>query len=85
LVDWLAEEGSGTATRFAERLPISRQAVARHLQELEKAGMVDSFRSGRETKFTLQTEALARAASWLDQRSRAWDRALKRLEQHLES
>ncbi|MEE8406678.1 MAG: metalloregulator ArsR/SmtB family transcription factor [Acidimicrobiia bacterium] len=83
LVDWLAEEGSGTATRFAERLPISRQAVARHLQELEKAGVVDSTRFGRETRFVLRPEPLTRAAGWLDARAAAWDRTLARLEEHL--
>lgn len=84
LIDWLAEEGSGTATGFAQRLSISRQAVARHFHELENAGIVESFRSGRETRFTLQTEPLSAAAIWLEQRSRAWDKTLKRLEQHLE-
>ena len=54
LVDWLAEEGSGTATGFANRLPMTRQAVARHLQELELAEIVASEKSGRETRFTLQ-------------------------------
>ncbi|MCH8970937.1 MAG: helix-turn-helix transcriptional regulator [Acidobacteria bacterium] len=84
LVDWLAEEGSGTATRFAERLPISRQAVARHLQELEKAGVVDSSRSGRENRYVLRPEPLTRAAGWLEARAGAWDRTLVRLRDHLE-
>ena len=84
LVDWLAEEGSGTATRFAGRLPMSRQAVARHLQELEKAGVVRSERSGRETKFRLETEPLSDAAEWLGARATAWDRTLARLREHVE-
>ncbi|MFV1961787.1 MAG: ArsR/SmtB family transcription factor [Acidimicrobiia bacterium] len=84
LVDWLAEEGNGTATRFAERLPMSRQAVARHLQELEKAGLVDSSRSGRETRFVLRPEPLTAAVGWLEARTGAWDRTLARLKDHLE-
>ncbi len=84
IVDWLVEEGSGTATGFADRLTISRQAVARHLQELGSAGLVISEKSGREMRFTLQTEALVDAAAWLDQRAEAWDRTLIRLRSHLE-
>jgi DNA-binding transcriptional ArsR family regulator len=84
LVDWLAEEGSGTATGFAARLPISRQAVARHLQELEGAGVVVSTRSGRETLFSLRVESLADAAEWLEARAVAWDRTLDRLKRRVE-
>lgn len=84
LVDWLVEEGSGTATEFAGRLPISRQAVARHLRELEGAGVVESARSGRETLFNLRGEALVDAAEWLEARAAAWDRTLDRLKRHVE-
>ena len=83
LVDWLAEEGSGTATGFANRLPMTRQAVARHLQELELAEIVASEKSGRETRFTLQSQALVDASLWLDRRADAWDRTLARLKVHL--
>lgn len=84
IIDWLVEESSGTATGFAERLTISRQAVARHLQELGAAGIVISEKSGRETRFSLQTQPLVDAAAWLDQRADAWDRTLARLKLHLE-
>ncbi len=69
LVEWLASEESGTATGFSARLPISRQAVARHLQELERAGLVRSERAGRETRFSLNAESLTDAARWLDARA----------------
>lgn len=84
LIDWLAEEGSGTATSFAGRLPISRQAIARHLGELESAGLVESARSGKENRYRLRPEALTEAADWLETRSRSWDRTLERLKTHLE-
>ena len=84
LVDWLAEEGRGTATAFAGRLPISRQAVARHLGELETAGVVESMRSGRETVFSLRGDSLTEAAGWLEARAVAWDQTLDRLKKHLE-
>ncbi len=84
LVEWLSAEESGTATGFAGRLPISRQAVARHLQQLEHAGLVRSERVGRETRFSLNAEPLTEAAGWLAQRAETWDRTLGRLKRHLE-
>lgn len=84
LIDWLAEEGRGTATGFAARLTISRQAVARHLQELENAGIAESVRSGRETHFSLRGDALVDAAGWLEARAAVWDRTLGRLKRHVE-
>lgn len=84
LVEWLSNEESGTATGFADRLPMSRQAVARHLQELERAGLVGSERVGRETRFSLNTEPLTQAAAWLERRSQAWDETLGRLKRHVE-
>lgn len=83
IVDWLVSEGSGTATGFAQRLPISRQAVAKHLKELEEAGVVASNRIGRETRFSLKPGKLHEAAGWLESRAAAWDRTLGRLERHL--
>jgi DNA-binding transcriptional ArsR family regulator len=85
LVDWLAVEDEGTATGFAARLPISRQAVTRHLGELERAGLVRSDRVGRETRYSLNPESLTEAADWLAARARKWDRALGRLQRHVES
>lgn len=84
LVDWLSREGSGTATAFAARLPMSRQAVAKHLKELESAGLVVARKQGRETRFSLNAGALSDASDWLERRAIAWDRTLQRLREHLE-
>lgn len=84
LIDWLAAEQTGTATGFAERLPISRQAVAKHLSELEEAGLVSSARVGRETRYTLIPGALDGAIDWLTVRAASWDRALARLKKQVE-
>lgn len=84
LLEWLTVEDAGTATGFAERLPISRQAVAKHLHELEKAGLVRSERAGRETRFSLNADRLAQAATWLADRADRWDRSLGRLKRHIE-
>lgn len=84
IVEWLGEGGSGTATSFAARLPISRQAVTRHLKELEGAGLVVATREGREVRYTLEPESLSQMAAWLEVRAERWERTLQRLAEHLE-
>lgn len=85
LIDWLASEESGTATEFAERLPISRQAVARHLSELEAAGLVGGARLGKEYRYSLDPSPLVDAMQWLAARATRWDDTLEALVQHLSS
>lgn len=84
LVDWLSVEPTGTATEFARRLPISRQAVSRHLFELERVGLVTSSKVGRETRYSLDTAVMHDAIEWLTRRARRWDDALERLQRHVE-
>lgn len=68
-----------TATSLAAELPITRQAVAKHLAVLDRAGLVAPERHGRETRYRLDPDPLADAARWLDQTGRTWDRRLARL------
>lgn len=84
LIEWLSVEPTGTATVFASRLPISRQAISRHLSELEEAGLVTSSKVGRETRYSLETAAMHESADWLTTRARRWDKALERLQRHVE-
>ncbi|MDQ3410709.1 MAG: metalloregulator ArsR/SmtB family transcription factor [Chloroflexota bacterium] len=74
-----------TATRFASDLPISRQAVRKHLSTLEEAGLVRSERVGRETRFELTPEPLADVVSWLARVEAAWDRRLAALKRQVEA
>jgi DNA-binding transcriptional ArsR family regulator len=83
LIDWLASEETGTATEFATRLPISRQAVARHLSELEAAGLVRGARLGKEHRYSLDPGPLVDAMQWLAARASRWDATLEALVQHL--
>lgn len=85
IIDWLDDGGSGTATEFAARLPISRQAVSRHLKELEDAGLIVGTKRGREVHFELQPRSLTEAADWLTERAHRWERSLQRLADHLDS
>lgn len=66
IVDALAERGASTATELAADMPITRQAVAKHLTHLHRAGLVVPQRRGRETRYRLTTEPLSEAIDWLD-------------------
>jgi DNA-binding transcriptional ArsR family regulator len=83
LVGWLAARPS-TATELAGRLPITRQAVMKHLGVLNDAGLVNRERSGRQVCYRLEAQRLARATEWLAAVSARWERRLERLRRHLE-
>jgi DNA-binding transcriptional ArsR family regulator len=84
LVEALAAHPGATATGLASGLPISRQAVAKHLKLLAEAGLVSSHRSGRESLFELDTEPLAEAVSWIGAVGTEWDRNLAGLQRLVE-
>ncbi|WP_322780647.1 metalloregulator ArsR/SmtB family transcription factor [Frankia sp. Cas4] len=68
----LINEGNGTATKLAAELPVSRQAVAKHLQVLDRAGLVTGNRSGREVQYEVQPRALDEAARWMAGMATEW-------------
>ena len=72
VIGYLAERGTATATELTGELPMTRQAVAKHLATLADAGLVECERQGRETRYRL-TEAGAE-----------WDDRLDALRSHLE-
>ncbi len=73
VVGVLAARGNATATAVAEELPITRQAVTKHLATLSDAGLVDAQRAGREVRYQLRAAPLRLAARWLDTAAGAWD------------
>jgi len=77
----VASRGPRTATELAAELPISRQAVAKHLAILREAGLVSDERTGRETRFSATLGPLAEAETWLRTTGASWDDRLARLEQ----
>jgi DNA-binding transcriptional ArsR family regulator len=76
LLDLLATEGEVTATVLAERLPVSRQAVAKHLAVLDAAGLVSGNRVGREVRYAVRPAALDETARWMSTLAARWDRRL---------
>jgi DNA-binding transcriptional ArsR family regulator len=76
LLDVLAAQGQVTATTLAERLPVSRQAIVKHLAVLETAGLVSRGRVGREVLYAVRPEALNVTARWMAALAADWDRRL---------
>jgi DNA-binding transcriptional ArsR family regulator len=83
VVERLAQEGTITATEVAGDLPVTRQAVAKHLTALAEAGLVSSSREGRETRYRLTPEPLGDAMSWMAAVGGRWDERLAALRDHV--
>ena len=79
MLDLLLVEGHGTATSLSERMPVTRQAVARHLTVLDRAGLVHGAAAGRERRYWVDEAQLARAAEQLAAVGSAWDGRLRRI------
>ncbi|MFS0912325.1 ArsR/SmtB family transcription factor [Microbacterium sp. 179-I 3D2 NHS] len=69
-------EGDASASALAGRLPVSRQAIAKHLSVLQEVGLVEPVPVGREVRFRVIGSELAATAARLDAIGRAWDRRL---------
>jgi DNA-binding transcriptional ArsR family regulator len=83
VLDELASRGPLSATQLAEGLPVSRQAVVKHLSALADAGLVTSERAGREVRFQVSRDGIGDAVSWLVTVGDRWDRRLDALRRHL--
>ena len=75
----LAERPGLTASHLAGELPITRQAVSKHLGALSTAGLVTARREGRETRYTLTPAPLVDAMAWMTEVGAEWDERLARL------
>jgi DNA-binding transcriptional ArsR family regulator len=75
----LAEHSGLTASLLAEDLPMTRQAVSKHLAALSTAGLVTARREGRETRYTLTPAPLGEAIEWMTDVGAEWDSRLERL------
>jgi DNA-binding transcriptional ArsR family regulator len=75
----LAAQPGLTASSLAGELPMTRQAVSKHLNALSGAGLVTARREGRETRYTLTPAPLAGAMEWMAEVGGQWDERLTRL------
>ena len=79
-------EGYASASALAGRLPVTRQAIAKHLAVLQEAGLVESVRVGRELRYRVLGSQLSETARRLDSIGAEWDRrlaAIKRIAEEM--
>ena len=74
-------EGDASASALAGRLPISRQAIAKHLAVLQQVGLVEPVRAGREVRYRVLGARLGETARTLEQIGAEWDRRLAAIKQ----
>jgi DNA-binding transcriptional ArsR family regulator len=83
VLEALASRDTVTATELAAELPVTRQAVAKHLAALNEAGLVESRREGREALYQLTPAPLGAAMDWMASVGADWDARLAALRKHL--
>jgi DNA-binding transcriptional ArsR family regulator len=79
----LSESGPVTATTLAAELPVTRQAVVKHLEALAEAGLAQAERSGKEMRYRLTPEPMTEAVRWMVGVGAEWDVRLEALRRHL--
>ena len=84
ILERLRADGPLSIKELAAPLPISRQAVTKHLDILRASDLVRMQRAGRERLHFLMADPLREVADWLEPYAEEWDRRLQRLKQHLE-
>jgi DNA-binding transcriptional ArsR family regulator len=85
MLDLLLAEGGGTATTLSEHLPVTRQAVAKHLGVLDRVGLVHVAPAGRERRYRVDSAQLARAVAQLADVGATWDARLQRIKRIAET
>lgn len=84
ILERLHREGPRSVTELAAPLAMTRQAVAKHLDVLEHAGLLERETRGRERVNRARPGPLDEVKHWLDACSAAWDERLGRLEAYLD-
>lgn len=79
LVERLLTKGPATATTLAETTPLTRQAILKHLQVLQAAGLLAHERAGREVRYRVTPQPLASAVGWILDTAGEWDSRIDRL------
>ena len=85
VLDLILAHGEVTPTALAAELPFTRQAVTKHLTVLDRAGLVESSRHGREVRYSVRPEHLDRAARAMAKVAARWDARLDTIKRIAES
>ena len=81
LLDLIVARGQATATTLTADMPVSRQAISKHLLLLQRVGLIDSHRQGREVRYQVREQRLAQATGALSEVADRWDRRLRAIKQ----
>ncbi|WP_026874163.1 ArsR/SmtB family transcription factor [Jiangella gansuensis] len=76
LLDLLADRGEASASTLAQAVPVTRQAIVKHLTVLDGAGLVTGRRVGREVLYRARPERLEEAAQRMSALAAAWETRL---------
>ena len=85
VLDGLLERGEATATTLAGNLPVTRQAVAKHLAVLDRVGLVEGRRLGRDVRYAIRPQRLDAATRAMAQVAADWDARLAAIKRIAES
>jgi ArsR family transcriptional regulator, cadmium/lead-responsive transcriptional repressor len=85
MLDLLLADDGGTATTLSDQLPVTRQAVAKHLGVLDRVGLVHGTPAGRERRYRVDDAQLARAVAQLSAVGATWDARIRRITQIAEA
>jgi DNA-binding transcriptional ArsR family regulator len=80
LLALLGEHGEASATDLARQVPVTRQAVQKHLGTLSAAGLVATRRAGREVLYRPTPAPMSDAMAWMAEVGAQWDERLAALE-----
>jgi DNA-binding transcriptional ArsR family regulator len=83
VLELIGSHGEASATQLARELPVSRQAINKHLASLAGAGLVADRRHGREVLYRLTPQPMSEAVSWMTRVGGEWDDRLAALRRHL--
>jgi DNA-binding transcriptional ArsR family regulator len=85
LLDLLVARGDATATTLTVDMTVSRQAISKHLVVLQRVGLIDAHREGREVRYAVQDARLAEATHALATVANRWDRRLRAIKRLAEA
>lgn len=85
LLELLVDLGEASASTLAQTLPVTRQAVVKHLAVLDDAGLVTSRRDGREVLYQARPERIGDAADRLSEIADGWESRLEAIKRIAES
>jgi DNA-binding transcriptional ArsR family regulator len=85
VLDLIVGHGEVTPTALASELPFTRQAVAKHLAVLERAGLIEGHRHGREVRYVVRTDGLTAATHAMARAAAQWDKRLEAIKRLAES